>query len=95
MYASIGCCFSRRFSQHAVLSSVIVIKDGFLNPKGLRLNLGLFLTRANFAGNMVLEPENIVYVPKNFTANVNYFVIQMIGPIASGAQDVYQATTLQ
>lgn len=72
------------FSQNAVTSSVILIRGGFSNPKGARLNLNRALTKADMSQNVSLEPEDIVYVPKKFIANVNYFVNQIIGPLAQG-----------
>lgn len=73
------------FSMHSVASSVIVIRGGFKNPKGMRINLGRALTKGDTTKNIALKPEDIVYVPKKFIADVNYFVSQMIGPIAQGA----------
>ncbi len=73
------------FTTHSVASSVIVIRGGFKNPKGMRINLGRALLKADTSKNIALKPEDIIYVPKKFIANVNYFVSQMIGPIAQGA----------
>lgn len=73
------------FTMHSVASSVIVIRGGFKNPKGMRINLGRALLKADTSKNIALKPEDIVFVPKKFIADVNYFVSQMIGPIAQGA----------
>lgn len=72
------------FTNHAVTSSVILIRGGFTKPKGMRLNLERAISKADMSQNVGLEPEDIVYVPKKFIANVNYFVTQIIGPIAQG-----------
>ncbi len=72
------------FSPSAVLSSVILIHGGFQNPKGQRLNMNRFLLKAGKGQNVLLQPEDIIYVPKNFIANVNYFVSQIVAPIAQG-----------
>ncbi len=72
------------FTSNAVASSVIVIRGGFKKPKGMRLNLNRAIMKADMTQNITLRPEDIIYVPKKFVANVNYFVNQMIGPIAQG-----------
>lgn len=77
------------FNQDAVLSSVIVIQGGLTNPKGVRVNLNRAIMKADMFQNIVLNPQDIVYVPKKFIANVNYVVSQIIGPISSGAQSSF------
>jgi len=72
------------FTPHAVVSSVVVIKGGFSSPKGIRLDLNRALLKADMSQNIYLEPQDIIYVPKKFIANVNYFVNQIIGPISQG-----------
>jgi polysaccharide export outer membrane protein len=73
------------FTSNAVVSSVILIRGGFSKPKGIRLNLNRVLLKADMSQNMYLEPQDIIYVPKKFVANVNYLVNQIIGPISQGA----------
>jgi len=73
------------FSRDAVLSSVILIRGGFNDPKGSRLNLNRAILKADMSQNLVLLPEDIIYVPKKFIANVNYFVSQTVGPIMQGS----------
>jgi polysaccharide export outer membrane protein len=75
------------FTPHAVISSVVVIKGGFSNPKGIRLNLNRALLKADMSQNIYLEPQDIIYVPKKFIANINYFVNQIIGPISQGVSN--------
>ncbi|MFC1804987.1 polysaccharide biosynthesis/export family protein [Candidatus Omnitrophota bacterium] len=77
------------FTDDAVLSSVIVIHDGIKEPKGVRVNLNQAILRADLSQNLVLSSRDIVYVPKKFIANLNYFISQVISPISSGAQDTY------
>ncbi len=72
------------FTQDAVLSSVILIQGGLENPKGARVNLSSAINKADVSQNVVLEPEDIVYVPKKFIANVNYTIGQILGPIYQG-----------
>ncbi|MFC1674562.1 polysaccharide biosynthesis/export family protein [Candidatus Omnitrophota bacterium] len=77
------------FTDDAVLSSVIVIQGGLREPKGVRVNLNRAIMRADMSQNLVLNAQDIVYVPKKFIANLNYFISQVISPISSGAQDTY------
>ncbi|MCM8771427.1 MAG: polysaccharide biosynthesis/export family protein [Candidatus Omnitrophica bacterium] len=71
------------FTPHAVLSSVIIVRGDKKNPKGIRVNLSRAIEKNDSSQNIVLQPEDIVYVPKKFIANVNYFVSQFMAPIAS------------
>ena len=72
------------FTEHAVKSSVILIRGSHSNPVGVRLDLEGATTNSDLSQNTVLKPHDIVYVPKNFIANVNYVVGQIVGPL-SGA----------
>lgn len=76
------------FTPHAVPSSVILIRGGFQNPKGKRINLSRAIDKSDMTQNVTLEPEDIVYVPKKFIANVNYALTQIIGPLSHGAAAV-------
>jgi len=76
------------FTPHAVASSVILIRGGFQNPKGRRLNLSRAIDKSDMTQNVALEPEDIIYVPKKFIANVNYALTQIIGPLSHGAAAV-------
>jgi polysaccharide export outer membrane protein len=83
------------FTQDAVLSSVIIIRGGLANPKGVRVNLNRAILKADMSQNLVLDPQDIIYVPKNFIANVNYVVNQIIGPLSSGAQSSFSFERLR
>lgn len=72
------------FTMHAIPSSVILIQGGLQNPEGKRLNLSRALKKADMSQNVVLQPEDIVFVPKKFIANVNYTLNQILGPISRG-----------
>ncbi len=75
------------FTSNAVANSVVLIQGGFTNPKGTRLNLNRYLLGADPKQNMMLKPDDIIFVPKKFVANMNYLVNQIIGPIVKGAYD--------
>jgi polysaccharide biosynthesis/export protein len=80
------------FNQNAVASSVLLIRGGLSSPKGMRLNLSRALTKADMSQNVVLQYEDIIFVPKKFIANVNYFMTQVLGPLVQGASS---ATSVQ
>jgi len=82
---------AKGFSQNAVVSSVILIRGGFNKPKGTRINLNRAILKADMRYNVILQPEDIIYVPKKFIANVNYLVTQILGPVSQG---VYTWDTL-
>ncbi len=73
------------FTDDAVLSSVILVKGGLQHPQAKRVNLSRAIKRADMSQNVTLEPEDIVYVPKKFIANVNYALEQILGPLSSGS----------
>lgn len=75
---------AKGFTTHAVVSSVIIIRGGLKKPKGIRINLNRVLLKAELSQNLLLKPEDIIFVPKKFVANVNYLVNQIVGPIAQG-----------
>jgi len=76
------------FTPDAVPSSTILIRGGFQHPKGTKLNLTHAISKNDYSQNVALQPEDIVYVPKKFIANVNYALTQILGPIVQGASTV-------
>lgn len=80
------------FTPNGVLSSVILIRGGFQQPQAMRLNLTRAISKAAPNQNIALQPADIIFVPKKFIANVNYFVSSVIGPIAQG---IYTADAIR
>ncbi|MGE5196891.1 MAG: polysaccharide biosynthesis/export family protein [Deltaproteobacteria bacterium] len=78
------------FTKDAVASSVILIRGGFTNPQANRINLAKALT-GDMRQTAQLQSEDIIFVPKKFIANVNYFLNQILDPLSKG---VYTATQL-
>jgi polysaccharide export outer membrane protein len=72
------------FTDHAVVSSVMLVEGGFEKPKPKRLNLTKALKRADVSDNIVLTTDDIIYVPKRFIRDVNYFLQQFLEPIYQG-----------
>ncbi len=72
------------FTPHAVSSSVILVRGGLQNPEGTRLDLSRAMKKTDVSQNVALQSEDIVYVPRKFIANVNYFLTQILDPISKG-----------
>lgn len=72
------------FTRDAVASSVILVRGGFANPKPQRMNLTKALN-GDLRLNVVLQSEDIVFVPKKFIADLNYFLNQILEPLSKGA----------
>ncbi|MBU1087202.1 MAG: polysaccharide biosynthesis/export family protein [Candidatus Omnitrophica bacterium] len=72
------------FTEDAVTPSVILVKGGLQNPDPKRLDLNKALKLADLSDNLVLESEDIVYVPRRFVKDVNYFLKLFLDPVASG-----------
>lgn len=71
------------FTNNAVTSSVVVIRGSFDNPKAERINLTKALS-GDIRQNVVLNSEDVIFVPKKFIANLNYFLSQILDPLSKG-----------
>ncbi|MCX7927418.1 MAG: polysaccharide biosynthesis/export family protein [Candidatus Omnitrophica bacterium] len=81
------------FTNDAVPSSTILIRGGFIDPKPQRINLSKALKGKNAeAFRISLQPEDIIYVPKKFIADINYVLSLIVDPIAKGTyiKDTYE-----
>ena len=65
------------FTPDAVKRSVVVVRGGLKNPVPIRLNLAMVLSKADIGQNLELKPNDIIYVPRKFVVNLNYWVKQM------------------
>jgi len=72
------------FTNHAVTSSVILIRGGFQKPQAQRINLTKAIKRGDTRLNIPLESEDVIFIPKKFIANVNYFLSQILDPLIKG-----------
>jgi polysaccharide export outer membrane protein len=72
------------FTKDAVSSSVVLIRGGFQTPQAKRINLTKAIKRGDSNLNVSLESEDIVFVPKKFIANLNYFLDKILDPISKG-----------
>jgi polysaccharide export outer membrane protein len=74
------------FTRDAVSSSIVLIRGGLVNPRAERINLSKALKGKDFIRqNIVLQAEDVVFVPKKFIADLNYFLTQILDPLSKGA----------
>ncbi|MCP4649091.1 MAG: hypothetical protein GY853_03260 [PVC group bacterium] len=79
------------FTRDAVLKSIIVVKGGLETPVPKKLNLTRALKKGEVIENIVLESEDIIYVPSRVIADVSYFMRTILSPITqsvSTTQDI-------
>jgi protein involved in polysaccharide export with SLBB domain len=74
------------FTRDAIASSIVLIRGGLSNPRAERINLSKALKGKDFIKqNIVLQAEDVVFVPKKFIADVSYFLGQIVDPLSKGA----------
>jgi polysaccharide biosynthesis/export protein len=74
------------FTRDAVPSSIVLIRGGLVTPRAERINLSKALKGRDFIRqNIVLQAEDVVFVPKKFIADLNYFLNQILDPLSKGA----------
>lgn len=74
------------FTRDSVPSSIILIRGGLADPSAQRINLSKALKGMDFLRqNIVLQAEDVVFVPKKFIADVNYFLGLIVDPLSKGA----------
>ncbi|MFC1804893.1 polysaccharide biosynthesis/export family protein [Candidatus Omnitrophota bacterium] len=76
------------FTEKAQRNSVIVIRGNLTdNPQALRVNMLKAITRGTSGEDIILQPNDVVFVPRTFVANVNKFLDDM-GPLISRASSI-------
>lgn len=73
-------------TSNAVPSSTVIIRGGFMKPQAKRINLSLAL-KGDARQNIALSAEDIIFIPKKFIADLNYFLSQILGPLSKGTVD--------
>jgi polysaccharide export outer membrane protein len=81
------------FTNHAVASSVILIRGGLDAPNAERLNLTKALDQGDLRQNINLASQDIIFVPKKFIANLNYFLTQILEPLRTSGAVATEAAT--
>jgi len=86
---------AKGFTSDAAVSSTILIRGAPGNPRGMRLNLTRAIDKAALNQNIRLLPGDIVYIPKKFIADVNYFVSKFAGILDLSASAYEDINTLK
>jgi len=63
--------------------SVIVIKDRFSAPVASRVNIDKALLKGKMDEDIALASQDIVYVPRRFIADLNYFMSKLLNPFST------------
>lgn len=68
------------YTKYAVLNSIMVIRGDIKGkPEVIRLNVAQILKSGNLLQNILLKPNDIVYVPRSFIGKINVF-LEIIQP---------------
>lgn len=76
------------YTKDAILRNVFVLRGDLNNPDVIRVNLGKAITGRDFSQNILIEPRDIIYVPKSLIADINYVLNQLIQPLTTSASAV-------
>jgi polysaccharide export outer membrane protein len=76
------------FTSDAVVNSIVLIRGGLQHPKATRLNLKTLMKGVKFDGNIALQSEDIIFVPKTFISDLNYVLMTIIDPVSRGGMTV-------
>ena len=69
------------FSPNAVKRSIIVIRGDSDSQKAIRVNFNKLRKNADLSQNILLRPNDIVYVPKSFVADIERFLRVLSTPL--------------
>jgi len=72
------------FGRDAVETSVIVVQGSLSDPKPQRLNLSKAM-QGKVNDSLIPANQTIIYVPRKFIADINYYMTEILGPISAGA----------
>ena len=72
------------FTRDAVPSSTVIIRGGFSGAKAQKLNLSKVF-KGDLKDNIALQSQDIIFVPRKFISDLNYFLEQILDPLARGA----------
>jgi polysaccharide biosynthesis/export protein len=72
------------FTRDAIPSSTILIRGGFSGPSAQRINLSQVF-KGDLSKNITLQSQDIIFIPRKFISDLNYFLSQILDPISKGA----------
>ena len=60
-------------------------------PTAKRLNINAAIKKGDLSQNVAVEPNDIIYVPRNFLKNINYFLDNIVQPLLTAGEDAVPA----
>lgn len=72
------------YTKYSVINSIMVIRGVGIGkkPEAIRINLANILKGNKYSNNIVLRPNDVIYVPRSFIGNMNTFM-ELIQPAIS------------
>ena len=83
------------YTQDAVLRSVMVVRGDLDNPVAIKLNVNNAIKKGDLSQNIMVQPNDIVYVPRKFIKDVNYFLNNLLGPLTAASSAVGPIKTIR
>ncbi|MBL7196659.1 MAG: polysaccharide biosynthesis/export family protein [Candidatus Omnitrophica bacterium] len=83
------------YTEDAILKSVMVVRGDLDNPVAIRLNINNVIKKGDLSENIMIQPHDIVYVPKNFIEDINYFLNNILAPLTSASSAVPAIKTIR
>jgi protein involved in polysaccharide export with SLBB domain len=76
------------YTEDAVLKSVMLVRGNLDNPQAIRLNINNAIKKGDLSQNIAVQANDIIYVPRNFLKNINYFLDNIVKPLVTAGEDV-------
>lgn len=82
------------YTKDAALASVMLVRGGLAKPRAQTINVAKIM-KGDVAHNILIEPEDIIYVPKTFISNVNYMLTLLLSPLQSSGTATGQIRSIR
>ncbi|MBU0502960.1 MAG: polysaccharide biosynthesis/export family protein [Candidatus Omnitrophota bacterium] len=79
-------------TRDGVPSSTVLIRGGFNAPNIQRINVAKVF-KGDLRQNVILQSQDIVFVPRKFVSDLSYFLSQVLDPISKGAYTYKESQT--
>jgi len=83
------------YTEDAVLKSVLLVRGELDKPVAIRLNINDAIKKGDLSQNIMVQPHDIVYVPRNFIKDINYFLDNILKPLTSAGDAVPEIRTIR
>lgn len=79
-------------TRDSVPSSAVLIRGGFSSPNIQRVNVAKIF-KGDLRQNVILQSQDIIFVPRKFVSDLSYFLNQVLDPISKGAYTYKESQT--